>query len=121
MLRLPYRLGPKLILSLTVLIVLISSITGYLNLHTQKIRLLQTMVLGADQLSKSITSATWHAMHDDHREAAYEIMTMIAHKQGVDRIRMFNREGNLVFSTDTREHADARLVHNEVCAACHDQ
>jgi two-component system NtrC family sensor kinase len=26
-----------------------------------------------------------------------------------------------VFSTDTREHADARLVHNEVCAACHDQ
>jgi len=121
MLRLPYRLGPKLILSLTVLIVLISSITGYLNLRTQKTRLVQTMVLGADQLSKSITSATWHAMHDDRRESAYEIMTMIAHKQGVDRIRMFNREGNLVFSTDTHEQPDPRLVHNEVCAACHHQ
>jgi len=121
MLRLPYRLGPKLILSLTVLIVLISSITGYLNLRTQKARLVETMVLGADQLSKSITSATWHAMHDDHRQAAYEIMTMIAHKQGVDRIRMFNREGNLMFSTDAREHADRQLIHNEVCAACHDR
>ena len=121
MLHLPYRLGPKLILSLTVLIVLISSITGYFNLRAQKARLVQTMMLGADQLSRSITSATWHAMHDDHREAAYEIMTMIAHKQGIDRIRMFNRVGALAFSTDQREHADPLLVHNEVCQACHDQ
>ena len=99
---LPYRLGPKLILSLTVLIVLISSITGYFNLRTQKSRLVETMVLGADQLSKSITSATWHAMHDENRQAAYEIMSMIARKQGIDRIRMFNREGSLMFSTDQR-------------------
>jgi two-component system NtrC family sensor kinase len=118
---LPYRLGPKLILSLTVLIVLISSITGYFNLRTQKARLVETMVLGADQLSKSITSATWHAMHDDHREAAYEIMSMIARKQGIDRIRMFNREGSLMFSTDEREHPDPVRVHAEVCTTCHDQ
>ena len=106
-LGLPYRLGPKLMLSLTVLIVLIGSLTGYLNLRTQKTRLVQTMVLGADQLSKSITSATWHAMHDDHREAAYEIMLMIARKQGIDRIRMFNRDGRLRFSTDPREQLDS--------------
>lgn len=92
-----HRLGPKLIVSLTVLIVLISSIAGYLNLRTQKKQLADAMVLGADQLSPSITSATWHAMLDDHREAAYEIMRVIAHKQGIDRIRMFNREGRLVF------------------------
>lgn len=121
MLRLPYRLGPKLILSLTVLIVLISSITGYINLRTQKARLVETMLMGADQLSKSMTSATWHAMHDDHREAAYEIMSMIARNQGVDRIRMFNREGNLVFSTDAREQPDPHIVHSEVCQACHDR
>jgi two-component system NtrC family sensor kinase len=121
MLRLPYRLGPKLILSLTVLIVLISSITGYINLRTQKARLVETMLMGADQLSKSITSATWHAMHDDHREAAYEIMSMIARNQGVDRIRMFNREGSLAFSTDAREHPGPHAVHNGVCQACHDR
>ena len=52
---------------------------------------------------------------------AYEIMTMIAHKQGVDRIRMFNREGSLMFSTDAREHAASRQSHKAVCDACHDQ
>ena len=96
------KLGPKLILSLTVLIVAISCVTGYLNLRAQKNLLVETMVMGADQLSRSITSATWHAMLDDHREAAYEIMQVIADKQGVDRIRMFNREGRLMFSTYPR-------------------
>jgi hypothetical protein len=117
----PHRLGPKLILSLTVLIVVISGIGGYINLSVQKNRLVETMVLGADQLSRSMTSATWHAMLDDHREAAYQIMEVIAHKQGVERIRMFNRDGRLMFSTDAREQPNALVIHNEVCNACHDK
>ena len=39
------------------------------------------------------------AMLDDHREAAYEVMQTIALKQGIDRIRMFNRAGQVMFST----------------------
>jgi two-component system, NtrC family, sensor kinase len=75
--------------------------------------------MGADQLSRSITSATWHAMLDDDRKAAYEIMRVIADKQGVDRIRMFNREGRLVFSTDSREKPSLISMSSEVCAQCH--
>ena len=102
------RLDFKLIFSLTILIVAISCISGYLNFRMQKDRLVEVMVLGADQLSRSITSATWHAMLDDDRKAAYEMMRVIADKQGVDRIRMFNREGRLVFSTDVQESAQSR-------------
>jgi two-component system NtrC family sensor kinase len=116
----PRRLGPKLILSLTVLIVAISAIAGYFNLSVQKSRLVRTMVMGADQLSRSLTSATWHAMLDDHREAAYEIMRVIADKQGVDRIRMFNRDGRLMFSTDAHETTSTGVVHDDVCNSCHD-
>src|ERR1035438_4605633 len=91
----PRKLGPKLILSLTILIVAISGVSGYLNFRTQKKQLVGTMILGADEVSRSITGATWHAMLDDDRKAAYEIMRVIADKQGIDRIRMFNREGAL--------------------------
>ncbi len=115
----PRKLGPKLILSLTILIVAISSVSGYLNFRTQKKQLVDTMILGADQLARSITGATWHAMLDDDRKAAYEIMRVIADKQGVDRIRMFNREGRLVFSTDAREKPSLTNLSNEVCASCH--
>jgi len=115
----PRSLGHKLILSLTILIVGISVVGGYLNLHTEKRQLLETMTLGADQLSRSITGATWHAMLDDDRKAAYEIMRVIADKQGVDRIRMFNREGRLVFSTDAREQPSMTSLSDQVCASCH--
>ncbi|MFI5096978.1 MAG: sensor histidine kinase [Candidatus Acidiferrales bacterium] len=115
----PRRLDFKLILSLTVLIVVISCISGYLNFRTQKDRLVEAMILGADQLSRSITSATWHAMLDDDRKGAYEMMRVIADKHGVDRIRMFNREGRLVFSTDVQEKLGLASPSNEVCISCH--
>src|ERR1700739_2781271 len=108
------KLGPKLILSLTILIVGISSVSGYLNFRTQKKQLVDTMILGADQLSRSITSATWHAMLDDDRQAAYRIMQLIADKQGVDRIRMFNREGPPCCGNDRRsDRQDHREEHRE--------
>lgn len=119
--RMPRKLGPKLMLSLTILIVAISSISGYINLRTEKNQLVETIILGADQLSRSITSATWHAMLDDDRKAAYQIMQVIADKQGVDRIRMYNREGRMVFSTDSREQPTTASLSSEVCAGCHNQ
>jgi two-component system, NtrC family, sensor kinase len=119
----PRKLGPKLIFSLTILIVAISGVSGYLNFRTQKRQLVDTMVLGADELSRSLTSATWQFMLDDDRRAAYQIMQTIADKEGVDRIRMFNREGRLVFSTDAHEQPRQGLVNlsNEVCASCHNK
>jgi len=115
----PRRLDFKLILSLTVLIVAISCIAGFFNFRMQKAQLVDTMILGADQLSRSITSATWHAMLDDDRKAAYEMMRVIADKQGVDRIRMFNREGAMVFSTDVHEPPIPASQSSEVCVGCH--
>ncbi len=117
----PRKLGPKLILSLTVLIVVISGVSGYLNFRSQKRQLVETMILGADQLSRGVTGATWLAMLDDDRKAAYEIMRVIADKQGVDRIRMYNKEGRLVFSTDSTEPPSVASFTSEVCASCHNR
>jgi two-component system NtrC family sensor kinase len=116
---LPKRLSQKLILSLTAIVVLIAAISGYLNVANQQRHLLDSMILGADQLSKGITSATWHAMMGDHRETAYQIMQAIATTEGIDGIRLYNRTGQLRFSTDRKEaggHADRQSA---VCSACH--
>ena len=55
-------------LSITVIVIIVAAVSGLVNVKTEERQLLDTMVLGADQLSKGITSATWHAMLDDHRE-----------------------------------------------------
>jgi hypothetical protein len=53
------------------------------------------------------------------RTAAYESIRVIADKHDVDRIQMFHREGQLVFSTDTREKPIAANTGNEICVSCH--
>ncbi len=106
----PRRLAQKLMLSITVIVIIVAAVSGLVNVKTEEQQLLNTMSVGADQLSKAITSATWHAMLDDHREAAYQVMQTIALKQGIDRIRMFNRAGQVMFSTnpeDGRSSAEA--------------
>jgi two-component system, NtrC family, sensor kinase len=67
------RLDIKLILSLTVLIVAISGIGRNMTLRRQKDRRDETMILGADQLSRRITTATWHATLADDRIAAMKL------------------------------------------------
>ena len=103
-------------LSITVIVIIVAAVSGLVNVKTEERQLLNTMILGADQLSKGITSATWHAMLDDHREAAYQVMQTIALKQGIDRIRMFNRAGQIMFSTSPEDRSTARRA---ACQADH--
>ena len=94
---------------MTLIVIVVSAISGLITVRTEQRHLLNAMVTGADQLSKSITSATWHAMLDDHREAAYEVMQTIGREQGIDRIRMFNRTRPIwCFRRRRRERMPAR-------------
>ncbi len=114
----PKRLSLQLVLSLTVILIIISTITGYINIKREETQIINTMIEGSEQLSRSITSATWHAMLADHREDAYTIMRTIAHEQGIDRIRYYNKDGLITFSTrpgDT-EQVD---IEAEACILCH--
>ena len=103
-------------LSITVIVIIVAAVSGLVNVKTEESQLLKTMVLGADQLSKGITSATWHAMLADNREAAYQVMQTIALKQGIDRIRMYNSAGQVMFSTraeDRGASTPSQLVWNQ--------
>ena len=116
----PRRLATRLILAVAVIVLIIKSVSLWVGLKSGEAQLLRSMTLGAEQLSRSITSATWHAMLADRREDAYQTMSTIAEKQGVQRIRMFNKDGRLMFSTLAGEslHLDERAA---VCAPCHSE
>jgi two-component system, NtrC family, sensor kinase len=114
----PKRLAQQLILSLTLIVIVVEGSLGYMNIKSQERQLLLSMIQGADQLSKGITSATWHAMLADNRGDAYEVMKTIAEKQGIHRIRMYNRDGRVMFSTKVGEQV--RVDRSaEVCSLCH--
>ena len=114
----PKKISQKLMLSFTVIMTVVGILASYIHVRTQEKQLLNAMMLGADQLSGSITSATWHAMLADQRESAYQTMETIAQKQGITRIRIFNKEGRIMFSTVPN---DSGIVDKaaEACFMCH--
>jgi two-component system NtrC family sensor kinase len=116
--KVPKQLAFRLILSLTVLVAVIEAISAYVNARTQERQLLAEMVRGADQLSRSVTSATWHAMLADRRDDAYQTMETIAREQGIEQIRFFNKEGRITFSTagEAGTYVD---MNAEACTMCH--
>jgi two-component system NtrC family sensor kinase len=112
------RLSPKLILSLTVIVVIVQGVSGLISLQIHQRELLEEMMLGVDQLSGTITHGTWHAMLADRRQDAYQMMQNMARQPGIEKIRIFNKEGRVVFSTGSE--GGAMVDKNaEACNLCH--
>ncbi len=111
----------RLIVFLTLFVTVIGGVFLFFTVKAEERQILDSMIVGADQLSRSITSATWQSMLSDHRSAAYEVMQTIATKPGIDRIRIFNKEGQVTFSTSRAETGTQVDEHAEACFLCHSE
>ena len=113
------HLAQRLVVPLIIIVVAVAAFSGLYTVAGEERQMLRMMSESADQLSRSIISATWHAMLADRRNDAYQVMQTIARKQGIDAIRIFNRNGLLTYSTraeDVRHQQDRGL---ETCSRCH--
>src|SRR5579872_6667559 len=55
------------------------------------------------------------------REEVHHIINTIGHENGISRIRIFNKEGQISFSTDEQEVGKFVDKKAEACYACHAQ
>jgi two-component system NtrC family sensor kinase len=113
------RLGVKA----TAVVVLVTVVCGAviigMSLRAQQAYLTAEVVRGAAQFSDTIKASTYHFMQSDERTGAYRTMEMIGRLEGIEQVRMLNKEGRVTFSTDRAEIG--RLVDKraEACYACH--
>jgi two-component system, NtrC family, sensor kinase len=94
--------------------------TALLLLAAQERYVVSEVVRGAALFSETIKSSTYHDMLADRRDAAYLIMDTIGHQAGIDRVRFFNKEGRVTFSTDRTEAGTFVDKSAEQCYGCHD-
>ena len=73
----------------------------------------------ADQLSETIASSTHHDMLENRRDAVHREIITIGRQQGIERIRLFNGTGTVMFSSDEAEIGRAVDKKAEACYACH--
>src|SRR5690348_331179 len=118
-----FKLGiaAKLGLCLVVGTAVIFTAFGYWNLRLQRRGAEELVLQSADRISDLIQRSTRYQMLENDREGLYQTIRDIGHEPGIDRIRIFNKDGRIMFSTDAAEVN--RLVDKgaEACYACHAQ
>jgi two-component system NtrC family sensor kinase len=114
-------LARKLTLSLVAGAAVIFTGFGYLNLRLQRRHLEETALDSADRIGDIIQRSTRYQMLHNDREAMFQTIREIGSEPGIQRIRIFNNEGRISFSTDPGE--SGRVVDKtvEACYACHQQ
>ncbi|HKK71466.1 MAG TPA: ATP-binding protein [Candidatus Krumholzibacteria bacterium] len=111
----PRTLAFRLVFALTVFMAVMRVVFGFVEDRRLEQLVLDQTITGADELSRSVASATWNAMLADDREAAYRIMSAIGEEHGVERICLVNERGEVTFSTEARGGV---APHDSLCCGC---
>lgn len=112
-------LSTKLAFQLIVGMIVVFSITGYLNLRLHKKQLMAGIYQNAGQISDIIKGSTNYSMLRNERQSIYRIIHSIAQEPGILKIRIYNKEGAISFSTEPAEVGTEVNVHAEACIVCH--
>ena len=119
--RLGQSLSAKLITVLVIAMVVIFVLLGYANIRLHRRNLENATLLSAERVSDIIKrSASYHMMRND-RDALYQTIATIASEPGIVRIRIYDQEGTVRYSSDSAEVERTVDKSAEACYACHAQ
>jgi len=119
--RLTHSLSAKLVLSLVVSMSLVFGLLGYLIIRLHRRHLEQSTLLGAERVSDVIRRSTTYAMLRNDREGLYHTMQTMANQPGVAKVRIFDQEGRISYSTDSVEINHVVDKSGEACYGCHNR
>jgi hypothetical protein len=113
------RLSVRLTAVIAVLTLAIIGVLAAVAWKTQRTYLEAEVVKGAARFSDTIKSSTYHHMLADQRQEAYRVMDTIGHQEGIEKVRIFNKEGRVTFSTRPEEIGTMVDKREESCYTCH--
>ena len=121
LLRATQTLSAKLNILLLGAMVLIFALLGYLNVRLHRQHLEQNTLLAAERISDVIKQGTTDYMLRNDREGLYRSIQTIAAEPGMEKIRIFDQEGRITYTTNSAEQNHVVDKTAEACYACHAQ
>lgn len=119
--RAAYSLSGKLVILLIASMTLVFGVLGYLNIRLERKHLEQNTLASAERISDVIKQNASYYMLRNERDGLYHMIDAIGHEPGMVRIRIFNDEGRISFSSDPKETNTFVHKQAEACYACHSQ
>src|SRR5574341_980247 len=101
--RMKAGLAVKLAVSVVASFTAFLALFSYVSLREHQRHSEELVLQSADRISDLIQRSTRYQMLHNDREALYEVIAAIGREAGIRRVRIFNEEGRISFSTDPVE------------------
>ncbi|MGD0790661.1 MAG: ATP-binding protein [Terriglobales bacterium] len=119
--RLTHSISAKLIGSLLAVMVVIFALLGYLTIRLHRQHLEAATLASAERVSDVIKHSTTYYMLRNDREGLYHAIQTMADEPGMVKVRIFDQEGRISYSTDPAEVSHVLDKTAEACYSCHSQ
>lgn len=113
------KIGIKLIVAVGTTTAIILGLFAYFNLQSQNTTMVSEVERHAHQLSETIKKGTRTDMLDNDREHIHNIINTIGNEPSIKKIRVLNKEGEIIYSKDGTEIGEVIDKKAESCYVCH--
>ncbi|MFP3869500.1 MAG: PAS domain S-box protein [Syntrophobacteria bacterium] len=112
-------LNAKLILAMFLALGLTMLIFALVSIRYEKRVLTRQVVESANQFSETVKNSTRHDMLRNEWANVQSILEAVAAQEGVRKVRIFSKHGEILLSTDSSEMGTVVDKQAEACYACH--
>jgi len=118
---LKHSLVSKLSIIIGCTVILSISAWAYFNINNIKTQIIKNVISSTEQLSNSIKLGTHYAMMLNSRDDITQIIDNIATQPGIENIRIYNKDGQIKFTTHKAEIDKVVDIKEVACDICHRQ
>jgi histidine kinase len=113
------RLAFKLIATVELTLLIAISAWAFFNINSQEKRLMENVVVSTDRLTNTIKLGTHYAMMLNSRDDINQIINNVARQKEIENIRIYNKQGEIKFSSHPAEVNETTNIKSEACYICH--
>ncbi|MFC1725115.1 ATP-binding protein [candidate division KSB1 bacterium] len=115
------KISTRLFIILLLVLVALFSFYTYFIINTQTNYSMQNVIASADRASNVIKSSTRYSMLLNRKEDVHQIIRTLGKITGFDGIRIYNKAGEVIFSTNEEEMGHKVNMNAEACNICHNE
>ena len=113
------KISYKLILAVSSVTILIIGIFSYFIISSQQQALIHQVEDNAHQISETLKGSAKHDMLLNQREGVHHIIDTVGQQDGIEKIRIFNKEGEIIYSSEKQDIGTLVDKQAESCYVCH--
>jgi two-component system, NtrC family, sensor kinase len=102
-------------------LLILFGIYSYFSVRFYTDQMMSQVTDSANRVSDVIKSSTHYSMLLNRKEDVYETIRTLGKQPGINGIRIYNKRGEVTFSTDIGEEGKVVDMKAEACYGCHDR